>query len=152
MARQGRRKARVAAPPFWGANEFLDMARSTECLYSVFAVTYRPVVPANRSILLAVFILAEPTGRLLLSRTLANWKSVLAVQPDADIDLLRHIVAELESEMRGDSLSLDRSLDWGNLIGITKSTFLSIETPSTLVERFFHTDQIKNRLADDHEI
>jgi len=77
---------------------------------------------------------------------------VLAVHPDADIDLLRGIVAELESEMKRDSRSLERSLDWGNLIGITKSTFLSLESPSTLVERLFHTDQLKNRLADDHEI
>lgn len=128
------------------------MTGNSERPYSVYSVLYRPVVFSNPIFLLAVLVVMEPAGQLLSSKKLANWKPLLDLHPDADIDLLSEIVAEIELNASRNPSFLGTTSGWGNLIEVTKTTVLSSELPSSLAEGLFQASWLKNGLANDQEI
>jgi hypothetical protein len=112
---------------------------TTERKYSVLNVTYRPDITKQETVLLAVFLVEEPLGQAVQSKRLENWESVLAADPNAEIDLIAGILDEIESELRQDRSFLERAAEWSTSIEVCRSQVSSAKTPAELIEALFRS-------------
>ena len=87
-------------------------------LYKYYVIRYVPDVKEEAGIDLAVVAISDSRPSGIALRQIPSWAPVLALDSDADVDLLNAFLNELSANIRRDAQYMDRALEWENYIRV----------------------------------
>jgi hypothetical protein len=101
----------------------------------VFLVSYVPRTLENGSVNIAVVMVGNGSADVRFAR---DWKRVLAVDPEADTDLLTELTREIRDKMRvpdeGEEMLLRMEDSWSNTVQVSIGRGCLTEDPATEIE------------------
>ncbi len=100
-----------------------------------FVVSYAPTASSEQSVNIAVVIVGDGFADV---RFVPNWERVMALDPEADIELLTALASEIRDDLRAADQredALHRMQDsWSNTIRVSPSKGCLTDNPATEIE------------------